>query len=85
MPALTSVNAGAGEFLHSDFFVFITLSPFFYPEAGRAYLQIRFKYAERVDPVASGHAGLYHPGVNRGWRDPRAHSGAARGTHPVRF
>ena len=31
-------------------------------------------------PFASGHAGFYHPGVNRGWRDPRAHSGTARGT-----
>jgi len=29
-------------------------------------------------PFASGHAGFYHPGVNRGWRDPRAHSGTAQ-------
>ena len=66
MPALTSVNTGAGEFLHSDFFVFITLSPFFYPEAGRAYLQIRG--ARRSCCLRA--RGVLHPGVNRGWGDP---------------
>ena len=55
-----------GECPHSDFFVHWFPSVFF----ARRQAKHTFKYAGRVHPVASGHAGFFIQGVNRGWGDP---------------